>query len=39
MLEQASDYGKLNELNNQKENLEQELDEKLERWEYLSQYV
>ena len=39
MLEQASDYGKLNELNDQKENLEQELDEKLERWEYLSQYV
>lgn len=39
MLHCGSDYGKLNELNDQKETVETQLEEKLERWEYLSQYV
>lgn len=39
MLHCGSDYGKLNELNDQKEDLDQKLTDKLERWEYLSQYV
>lgn len=39
MLNHGSDYGKLNELNDKKETLQNELDEKLERWEYLSEFV
>lgn len=33
----ASDYGKLNELSKEKEQIEEMLLEKMERWEYLSQ--
>lgn len=39
MLHCGSDYGKLNELNDQKKELEEKLETKLERWEYLSEYV
>lgn len=39
MLTCGSDYGKLNELNDKKEELQTKLDEKLERWEYLSEFV
>ncbi len=35
MLTVASDFGKLNALTKEKEELEQQLEEKMERWEYL----
>ena len=37
MLTVASDFGKLNALTNEKEALEQQLEEKIERWEYLEE--
>jgi ATP-binding cassette subfamily F protein uup len=37
MLEHASNYGRLNELTQEKEALEEELLVKMERWEYLSE--
>lgn len=36
MEEQASNYGKLTELSKEKENLEQKLEEKMDRWVYLN---
>ncbi|NFF37434.1 ABC transporter ATP-binding protein, partial [Clostridium botulinum] len=33
----ATNYGKLNELSKEKESLEQELEQKYERWEYLNE--
>lgn len=36
MLEAASNYGKLGELMQQKEDLSGKLDEKMQRWEYLN---
>ena len=35
MAANSTDFAKLNELNQQKERLEQQLSEKMERWEYL----
>lgn len=35
MLNVASDFGKLNALTKEKEEVEQQLEEKMERWEYL----
>ena len=35
MLTVASDFGKLNALSKEKEELERQLEEKMERWEYL----
>lgn len=35
MAANSTDFAKLNELNQQKEQLEQQLSEKMERWEYL----
>ena len=35
MLTVASDFGKLNALTKEKEEVEQQLEEKMERWEYL----
>ena len=35
MLEVASDFGKLNALTKEKEEVEAQLLEKMERWEYL----
>ena len=35
MAANSADFAKLNELNQQKERLEQQLSEKMERWEYL----
>ncbi len=35
----GSDFGKINELFKEKTELKEKLDEKYERWEYLSQYV
>ena len=35
MLKVASDFGKLNALSKEKENVEKQLEEKMERWEYL----
>lgn len=35
MMEVASDFGKLNALSKEKEEVERQLEEKMERWEYL----
>lgn len=37
MLTVASDFGKLNALSKEKEEVEQQLEEKMERWEYLEE--
>lgn len=39
MITHGADFAKLQELQQEKELLEQELEEKYERWEYLSQYA
>lgn len=39
MITHGADFAKLQELQQEKESLEQELEEKYERWEYLSQYA
>lgn len=39
MITHGADFAKLQELQREKELLEQELEEKYERWEYLSQYA
>lgn len=39
IVEAGSDYGKINDLFKEKTALQEELDEKYERWEYLSEYV
>ncbi|MEG2708482.1 MAG: ATP-binding cassette domain-containing protein, partial [Vagococcus sp.] len=39
MLKHASDAGKLQDLQKELTNLETELEEKMERWEYLSQFI
>lgn len=39
MITHGADFAKLQELQQEKETLEQELEEKYERWEYLSQYA
>ena len=37
MVKNASDFGKLNDLQKEKEEKEKLLEEKMERWEYLSE--
>ena len=37
IVKNARDFGKLNELTKQKEDLEQQLEEKMERWVYLEE--
>jgi ATP-binding cassette subfamily F protein uup len=37
MVKNASDFGKLNDLQKEKEEKENLLEEKMERWEYLSE--
>lgn len=39
MVTHGADFAKLQELQKEKETLEKELEEKYERWEYLSQYA
>lgn len=39
MVEAGSDYGKISELNHRQESVEEKLEQKMERWEYLSEYV
>lgn len=37
MAKNSSNYGKLNELMHEKEEVQSELDNKYERWEYLNE--
>lgn len=37
MMENATSYGKLSELTKEKEEMQQKLEEKMERWEYLTE--
>lgn len=39
MMEYGSDLGKLQDLEEERQEIEQKLEEKMERWEYLSQFV
>ena len=39
MLENSANYDKLADLQTQKDQLDQQINQKMERWEYLSQYV
>lgn len=39
IVQAGSDYGKIGEIYKEKTKLQESLDEKYERWEYLSQYV
>ena len=38
MAHNGSDLGKLNKLMKEKDKIQEELEYKMERWEYLSQY-
>ncbi len=39
MQENSDDYGKLAELQQLKDQLDEKINSKMERWEYLSQFV
>jgi len=39
MVKAGSDYGELNELNEKQQEVEKNLEEKMERWDYLSNFV
>jgi len=39
MVKAGSDYGELNELNEKQNEIEEKLEEKMERWDYLSNFV
>lgn len=39
MVKAGSDYGQINELNEKQQTVEQNLEDKMERWDYLSDFV